>query len=95
MKREDYSTFKTRDALYNFSRPKCYSDTGVEISCSDFVYTKYSFTLSPYVGVQVVDLYITIPMEMSRVGGYAFGAYMLLYCLLHFYNRFYADKVAV
>jgi hypothetical protein len=34
-------------------------------------------------------------MEMSRVGGYAFGVYIILWCLLHFYNRFNADQVAI
>ena len=87
--------YRTRDTLFNFSRPVCFDIDNLVIPCEDLVYTTFSFSLSPYMGMQIVDLYNTVPSCMSRVGGFAFGVYSFTWILIYFYNKFHSDKVAI
>lgn len=75
--------FRTKNTDFSFDHNK-----GVGAPGNNPVYNTYGFTLGNYKGRTVVDLYLTLPLAMARIGGFIFGLLVIAWLFLWGWNYF-------
>jgi len=89
-KRDELVTFRHKDTTYNFDYNR-----GAQALGNKIVYSTYNFQLANYKGITIVDLYLTLPMAMARLGGFIFFWYIICWLLLALWMQFNADNESI
>jgi hypothetical protein len=92
------STFaKSKNVMYNTAYTDFSFDhiSGIGTSGSLPIYNTYNFAMNNWKGITVIDMDLTLPLAMSRLGGFTFGLFILAWILMYFWNYFNSNSMLI